>query len=112
MKTAIRYLRISTEKQSKHSISGQDMRTAEWCERNNVAIVDTFVDEVLRNLGIDFYVPENIKVHKISYGKFLITITIPDTVPVKKEGIEATKEIRDGWRIIQLEVQNEKQDKQ
>lgn len=44
-KTAIRYLRISTDKQSHFSIQGQDMRTLEWCERNNVAVIDTFIDE-------------------------------------------------------------------
>ena len=44
-KTAIRYLRISADKQSNYSISGQDMQTQLWCERNGIEVVDTFVDE-------------------------------------------------------------------
>ncbi|WP_379012368.1 recombinase family protein [Parasediminibacterium paludis] len=40
----MRYLRISTDKQSHFSIKGQDMRTLEWCQRNNVTIIDTFID--------------------------------------------------------------------
>ena len=44
-KTAIRYLRISTERQSNFSIDGQEMSTKSWCERNDVVIVDTFIDE-------------------------------------------------------------------
>lgn len=43
-KTAIRYLRISTDRQSHFSIKGQDMRTLEWCERNQVTVIDTFID--------------------------------------------------------------------
>lgn len=45
IKRAIRYLRISTDKQSNYSISGQDMQTKAWCERNNIYVVDTFTDE-------------------------------------------------------------------
>jgi DNA invertase Pin-like site-specific DNA recombinase len=45
LKRAIRYLRISTDRQSNFSIDGQDMATRHWCERNNVEIVDTFTDE-------------------------------------------------------------------
>jgi site-specific DNA recombinase len=45
IKRAIRYLRISTDRQSNFSIDGQDMQTRHWCERNIVEIVDTFTDE-------------------------------------------------------------------
>ena len=44
-KKAIRYLRISTDRQSHFSIDGQDLHTKHWCERNLVTIVDTFTDE-------------------------------------------------------------------
>lgn len=44
-KKAIRYLRKSKEKQSKWSIDGQDMITADWCQRNKVDITDTFIDD-------------------------------------------------------------------
>src|SRR5437868_4274454 len=44
-KRAIRYLRISTDRQSNFSIDGQDMQTKHWCDRNNVEIIDTFIDE-------------------------------------------------------------------
>lgn len=44
-KRAIRYLRISTDRQSNFSISGQDQQTSHWCERNKVEVVDTFIDE-------------------------------------------------------------------
>lgn len=45
IKRAIRYLRISTDRQSNFSIDGQGMQTEQWCERNNVEIIDTFIDE-------------------------------------------------------------------
>lgn len=45
VKRCIIYLRISTERQSNFSIDGQRNATQQWCERNKVAIVDTFVDE-------------------------------------------------------------------
>lgn len=45
IKRAIRYLRISADKQSNYSITGQDLQTRQWCERNNVLIADTFTDE-------------------------------------------------------------------
>jgi len=41
IKRAIRYLRISTDRQSNFSIDGQGMQTEQWCERNNVEIIDT-----------------------------------------------------------------------
>ena len=44
-KAAIRYLRISTDRQSNFSIDGQDMQTRHWCDRNEVEIIDTFTDE-------------------------------------------------------------------
>ena len=44
-KRAIRYLRISTDRQSNFSIEGQNNQTLSWCERNNVEVVDTFTDE-------------------------------------------------------------------
>jgi site-specific DNA recombinase len=44
-KTAIRYIRISTDKQSNYSIAGQNDQTSLWCQRNNVDIIDTFIDE-------------------------------------------------------------------
>jgi site-specific DNA recombinase len=45
IKRGIVYLRISRERQSNFSIDGQKMHTASWCERNNVEIMDTFIDE-------------------------------------------------------------------
>lgn len=45
MKKAIIYLRISNDKQSNHSIDGQQMMIQSWCERNDVDIVDIFTDE-------------------------------------------------------------------
>jgi len=45
MKRAIRYLRISTDRQSNFSIQGQDHQTAGWCERNFVEVEDTFTDQ-------------------------------------------------------------------
>ncbi len=45
IKQAIRYLRISTDRQSNFSIDGQDMQTKAWCEREGVEIIDTFIDE-------------------------------------------------------------------
>ena len=45
MKKGIVYLRISNDRQSNHSISGQNMVVQSWCERNNVQIIDTFTDE-------------------------------------------------------------------
>ncbi len=45
MKKGIVYLRISNDKQSNHSIDGQQMMIQSWCERNNVEIADTFIDE-------------------------------------------------------------------
>ncbi|MGI8583427.1 MAG: recombinase family protein [Chitinophagaceae bacterium] len=44
-KRGIIYLRISTDRQSNFSIEGQSMQTRHWCERNNVEVVDTFIDE-------------------------------------------------------------------
>jgi site-specific DNA recombinase len=44
MKKAIRYLRFSSDGQSASSIERQDMYTSQWCERNNVQILDTFTD--------------------------------------------------------------------
>ena len=45
MKKAIRYLRISKEKQSNFSLDAQDTYTRGWCERNEVEISDTFIDD-------------------------------------------------------------------
>ncbi len=45
MKTGIAYLRISNDRQSNHSIAGQQMMVQGWCERNDVEIVDVFKDE-------------------------------------------------------------------
>lgn len=45
MKKAIRYLRISKEKQSNFSISGQDNFTQQYCDRKEIEVVATFIDE-------------------------------------------------------------------
>jgi site-specific DNA recombinase len=45
MKKAIRYIRISKEKQSNFSIDAQDTYTRGWCERNEVEISATFTDD-------------------------------------------------------------------
>jgi site-specific DNA recombinase len=44
MKKAIRYLRFSHDGQSNSSIEKQELYTAQWIERNQVEIVDTFID--------------------------------------------------------------------
>lgn len=44
MKRGIAYLRISNDRQSNHSIAGQQMMVQSWCERNEVEIVDVFKD--------------------------------------------------------------------
>ena len=45
MKKGIRYIRISKERQSNFSIDAQLMYTAQWFERNNVELADTFIDD-------------------------------------------------------------------
>lgn len=45
MKRGIVYLRISTDRQSNHSIAGQQMMVQGWCDRNDVQVVDVFKDE-------------------------------------------------------------------
>lgn len=44
MKKAVRYLRFSHEGQSNSSIEKQELYTSQWLERNNVELIDTFVD--------------------------------------------------------------------
>jgi site-specific DNA recombinase len=44
MKKAIRYLRFSSDGQSASSIEWQEMYTAQWCERKQITILDTFID--------------------------------------------------------------------
>jgi site-specific DNA recombinase len=44
-KKAIRYLRISKEKQSNFSLDAQDTYTRGWCDRNEVEITGTFIDD-------------------------------------------------------------------
>ncbi len=44
MKKGIRYLRFSSIGQSNGSIETQDMYTKPWFERNNVELIDTFID--------------------------------------------------------------------
>ena len=44
MKKGIRYLRFSRNGQSNGSIEWQDLNTAPWFQRNNVELVDTFID--------------------------------------------------------------------
>ena len=44
MKKAIRYLRFSSDGQSHSSIEKQELYTSQWIERNNVSLVDTFID--------------------------------------------------------------------
>lgn len=44
MKKGIRYLRFSSIGQSNGSIEWQDMYTKPWFERNNVELIDTFID--------------------------------------------------------------------
>lgn len=44
MKKAIRYLRFSSDGQSHSSIEKQELYTSQWIERNNVMLVDTFID--------------------------------------------------------------------
>ena len=43
-KKAIRYLRYSSDGQSHSSIEKQELYTTQWIERNNVTLVDTFID--------------------------------------------------------------------
>jgi len=43
-KKAIRYLRFSSDGQSHGSIEKQELYTTQWIERNNVLLVDTFID--------------------------------------------------------------------
>lgn len=45
MKKAIRYLRFSSDGQSNSSIEKQDLYTGQWAERNDVKVIDTFIDE-------------------------------------------------------------------
>jgi site-specific DNA recombinase len=45
MKRGIRYLRFSSTGQSNCSIESQDLQTAPWFIRNQVELVDTFIDE-------------------------------------------------------------------
>ena len=45
MKKGIRYIRISKEKQSNFSIDAQQLYTMQWFERNEVELVDTFIDD-------------------------------------------------------------------
>ncbi len=44
MKKAIRYLRFSHDGQSHSSIEKQELYTTQWLDRNNVQLVDTFID--------------------------------------------------------------------
>ncbi len=44
MKKGIRYLRFSSVGQSNGSIEWQDLYTRPWFERNNVELIDTFID--------------------------------------------------------------------
>jgi site-specific DNA recombinase len=44
MKKGIRYLRFSSVGQSNGSIEWQDMYTQPWFERNNVELIDTYID--------------------------------------------------------------------
>ncbi len=43
-KRAIVYLRISKDRQSNWSIEGQQNAIVNWCERNNIEVIDTFTD--------------------------------------------------------------------
>jgi site-specific DNA recombinase len=45
MKKAITYLRISKEKQSNFSLEAQEMYTKGWCDRHEVEIAGTFIDD-------------------------------------------------------------------
>ena len=45
MKKGIRYIRISKEKQSNFSISGQQLFTQQWFDRTETTLVDTFIDD-------------------------------------------------------------------
>ena len=65
------------------------------------------IPQLMKSLGIDFYVNENLKVNKLGETRKEITITIPDNVSVNSYGEEMTCELKDGWRIIKLKINGE-----
>lgn len=47
MKTAVIYARYSSDKQTEQSIEGQLRDCQEYAERNDIAIVDTYIDRAM-----------------------------------------------------------------
>ena len=47
MKTAVIYARYSSERQTEQSIEGQIRECMEYAERNDIVIVDTYIDRAM-----------------------------------------------------------------
>lgn len=47
MKTAVIYARYSSERQTEQSIEGQVRVCNEYAERNNILILDTYIDRAM-----------------------------------------------------------------
>ena len=47
MKTAVEYLRYSSDRQTEQSIEGQKRVCDEFAKRNDIVIVDTYIDRAM-----------------------------------------------------------------
>ena len=68
MKTAVVYARYSSDSQSEQSIEGQLRVCREYAEKNNIIIIDTYIDRAMTGTNDS----------RVSFQKMLIFITFSE----------------------------------
>lgn len=103
-KRAIRYLRISTDRQSNFSISGQDQQTMHWCEINKVEIVDTFIDKGFSAKNFDRPDMNRLNSFIQKHYRTVDYLVVNDFTRFSRDAGEALVEIKKLQRLYSIKI--------